>query len=153
MDLLTRIIIINLADTRGKLLFSRNPQRTRRFATLVSCLFDRCLWIVKLVNIHHKPLHSVKVSSINPLNLHVFFSTSEKIFWLVFIPPRPFLASSNDSEFGLPFFLFTISYQFVILLYIYRIYTAKSRPSTPKRQRCLSSAISSSMFLFFMKSS
>ena len=36
--------------------------------------------------------------------------------------------------------------------YIYRIYTAKSRPSTPKRQRCLFSAISSSMPLLFMKS-
>ena len=32
------------------------------------------------------------------------------------------------------------------------IYTVKSRPSTPKRQRSLSSAISSSMFLLFMKS-
>ena len=36
--------------------------------------------------------------------------------------------------------------------YIYRIYTAKSRPSTPKRQRCLSSAMSSSIFLLLMKS-
>ena len=34
---------------------------------------------------------------------------------------------------------------------IYMIYTAKSRPSTPKCQK-LSSAIFSSMFLFFMKS-
>ena len=32
------------------------------------------------------------------------------------------------------------------------IYTAKSRPSTPKRQRCLSSPMSSSMFLFLMRS-
>ena len=35
---------------------------------------------------------------------------------------------------------------------MYMIYTAKSRPSTPKRQRCLFSAISYSMPLLFMKS-
>ena len=32
-----------------------------------------------------------------------------------------------------------------------RIYTTKNRPSSPKRQICLSSAIPSSMFLLFMK--
>ena len=32
----------------------------------------------------------------------------------------------------------------IIIYFIIRIYTAKSRPSTPKCQRCLSSAISSS---------
>ena len=40
----------------------------------------------------------------------------------------------------------------VIYFIIIRIYTAKSRPSTPKRQRCLSTTIYSSMFLFLMKS-
>ena len=44
---------------------------------------------------------------------------------------------------------------YIFLKYMYliiRIYTAKSCPSTPKRQRDLSSAISSSMFWLLMKS-
>ena len=37
-------------------------------------------------------------------------------------------------------------------LFIIRTYTVNSRPSTPKRQICLSSAITSSMFLLLRKS-
>ena len=38
-----------------------------------------------------------------------------------------------------------LSYIYIYIyihIYVYRIYTAKSRPSTPKRQKCLFSAIS-----------
>ena len=40
----------------------------------------------------------------------------------------------------------------VSLFFIFRIYSAKSRAYTPKRQRCLCSALSSSTFLFLIKS-
>ena len=40
----------------------------------------------------------------------------------------------------------------IIFNFNFRIHKAKSRPSTPKRQRCVSSAISSSMFLLLLKS-
>ena len=61
-----------------------------------------------------------------------------------------------DEGIGIGYFILMrvvilVKYAFSIF-YIYRIYTAKSRPSTPKRQRCLFSAISSSMPLLFMKS-
>ena len=39
-----------------------------------------------------------------------------------------------------------------LIIYVNRIYTAKSRPSTPKRQILYKSVISSSMFLPFTKS-
>ena len=46
----------------------------------------------------------------------------------------------NSEHKGIMFFL-NILWDLYYVLYINRVYTAKSCPSTPKRQRCVSSAI------------
>ena len=78
----------------------------------------------------------------------------EKIYEIIF----------NSQKYAIvhQYFLMTISRKIIVrkptlqttmfFYNIHRINTAKSRPSTPKRQRCLFSAISSSMPLLFMKS-
>ena len=61
-------------------------------------------------------------------------------------------APANNDGFPGPFTQSPgfMGYNEVCYIFFIRIYTAKSRPSTPKCQRCLSSDISSSMFLFVM---